>query len=67
MSEADPRFGSATKDDWTWGPIFDADVHIDPPHDMWKHYLPESQKAKAPVIEHGALTFDTVARRVFRI
>lgn len=53
MSEADPRFGSATKDDWTFGPIFDADVHIDPPHDMWKDYLPESQKAKAPVIEHG--------------
>ncbi len=53
MSEADPKFGSALKDDWTWGPIFDADVHIDPPHDMWKDYLPQSQKHKAPVIEHG--------------
>ncbi len=53
MSEADPLFGSALKEDWAYGPIFDADVHIDPPHDMWKDYLPESQKAKAPVIEHG--------------
>jgi predicted TIM-barrel fold metal-dependent hydrolase len=53
MSEADPLFGSALKEDWTYGPIFDADVHIDPPHDMWKDYLPESQKHKAPVIEAG--------------
>ena len=53
MSDADPLFGSATKEDWTYGPIFDADVHIDPPYDMWKDYLPEAQKAKAPVIEYG--------------
>ena len=53
MSEADPVFGSATKPDWNLGPIFDADAHIDPPHDMWKEYLPQSQKHKAPVIEHG--------------
>jgi predicted TIM-barrel fold metal-dependent hydrolase len=53
MSEADPVFGSATKADWTLGPIFDADAHIDPPHDMWKDYLPASQKHKAPVIEHA--------------
>ena len=53
MSEADPRFGSATKEDWDLGPIFDADAHIDPPYDMWKDYLPESQKHKAPVIEEG--------------
>jgi hypothetical protein len=51
MSEADPVFGSATKPDWNLGPIFDADAHIDPPHDMWKEYLPQSQKHKAPVIE----------------
>ena len=53
MSEADPKFGSALKDDWTWGPIFDADAHIDPPHDMWKDYLPNALKDRAPVIEHG--------------
>jgi len=53
MSEADPVFGSATKSDWNLGPIFDADAHIDPPHDMWKDYLPASQRDKAPVIEHG--------------
>lgn len=53
MSEADPAFGSATKSDWTLGPIFDADAHIDPPHDMWKSYLPASLKDRAPVIEHG--------------
>ena len=53
MADADPVFGSATKSDWTLGPIFDADAHIDPPHDMWKDYLPASQRDKAPVIEHG--------------
>ena len=53
MSEADPVFGSATKRDWTLGPIFDADAHIDPPHDMWKDYLPAHLKDRAPVIEHG--------------
>jgi hypothetical protein len=53
MSEADPKFGSALKDDWTFGPIFDADAHIDPPYEMWKDYLPQSQKHKAPVIEEG--------------
>jgi len=51
MAEADPKFGSALKEDWTLGPIFDADAHIDPPYDMWKEYLPQSQKHKAPVIE----------------
>ncbi len=39
--------------EWTFGPIVDADAHIDPPHDMWANYLPASQKAKAPVIEEG--------------
>jgi hypothetical protein len=53
MSEADPKFGSALKEGWNLGPIFDADAHIDPPYDMWKDYLPESQKHKAPVIESG--------------
>ncbi|MEO6091873.1 MAG: amidohydrolase family protein [Novosphingobium sp.] len=53
MSEADPRFGSATKQDWTLGPIFDADAHIDPPHDMWKEYLPSHLKDRAPWIEHA--------------
>ena len=33
MSEADPKFGSALKEDWIFGPIFDADAHIDPPKD----------------------------------
>jgi predicted TIM-barrel fold metal-dependent hydrolase len=51
MSEADPVFGSATKPDWNLGPIFDADAHIDPPYDMWKEYLPNHLKARAPVIE----------------
>jgi predicted TIM-barrel fold metal-dependent hydrolase len=53
MSEADPKFGSALKEDWEFGPIFDADAHIDPPYEMWKDYLPQSQKHKAPVIEEG--------------
>ncbi|MBV1688707.1 amidohydrolase [Novosphingobium sp. G106] len=51
MSEADPKFGSALKEDWTLGPIFDADAHIDPPYDMWKEYLPNHLKPRAPVIE----------------
>lgn len=51
MSEADPKFGSALKEDWTLGPIFDADAHIDPPYDMWKEYLPNHLKDRAPVIE----------------
>ncbi|MET0587509.1 MAG: amidohydrolase family protein [Novosphingobium sp.] len=53
MSEADPKFGSALKEDWHLGPIFDADAHIDPPHDMLKEYLPQSQKHNSPVIEAG--------------
>ena len=38
---------------WTLGKIVDADAHIDPPHDMWRDYLPASQRDKAPVIEEG--------------
>src|ERR1700712_4865253 len=53
MSEADPKFGSALKEDWTLGPIFDADAHIDPPYDMWQEYLPDAFKDRAPVVEAG--------------
>lgn len=53
MSEADPKFGSALKEDWNLGPIFDADAHIDPPYDMWKDYLPNHLKDRAPRIEEG--------------
>jgi len=53
MSEADPKIGGVLAAEWTLGPIFDADAHIDPPHDMWKDYLPERFKDRAPYIEHG--------------
>lgn len=33
--------------------IVDADAHVNPPHDMWKDYLPQNLRDQAPVIEHG--------------
>ena len=33
--------------------IVDADAHVNPPHDMWAEYLPESLREHAPQIEHG--------------
>lgn len=53
MSEADPSVTGATSAAWTLGPVVDADAHIDPPYDMWQHYLPAHLRAKAPVIEEG--------------
>ncbi|MET1755488.1 amidohydrolase family protein [Novosphingobium sp. RD2P27] len=53
MSEADPAIKGAGASEWTLGPIFDADAHIDPPHDMWKSYLPSHLKDRAPYIEHA--------------
>ncbi|HEX7852779.1 MAG TPA: amidohydrolase family protein [Sphingobium sp.] len=43
----------AKKEAWTLGRIVDADAHIDPPHDMWRDYLPAHLKDQAPVIEEG--------------
>jgi len=40
-------------DAWTLGPIVDADAHIDPPVDMWQHYLPAHLRDRAPRIEEG--------------
>lgn len=53
MSEADPQLKGGSAANWTLGQIVDADAHIDPPHDMWKDYLPNDLKALAPVIEHA--------------
>lgn len=53
MSEADPQLKGGSAANWTLGPIVDADAHIDPPHDMWKDYLPSHLKDLAPVIEHA--------------
>ena len=33
--------------------IVDADAHIDPPHEMWKNYLPSHLAELAPYIEEG--------------
>src|SRR3546814_14847109 len=33
--------------------VVDADAHLDPPHEMWKDYLPEHLRALAPYIEEG--------------
>jgi len=33
--------------------IVDADAHVNPSHDMWADYLPESLRAHAPQVEHG--------------
>ena len=52
MSEADPAIMDRTIETWHLGPIFDADAHIDPPHDMWKDYLPSHLKDRAPQIKH---------------
>lgn len=53
MSEADPAIKGGHVTKWHYGPIFDADAHIDPPHDMWKDYLPSHLKDRAPYIEHA--------------
>lgn len=53
MSEADPAIKDGRTTEWHYGPIFDADAHIDPPHDMWKDYLPSHLKDRAPYIEHA--------------
>lgn len=53
MSEADPQVRLADGREWTLGPIFDADAHIDPPQDMWKEYLPNHLKDRAPRVEHA--------------
>lgn len=53
MSEADPAIRTNAATDWQYGPIFDADAHIDPPHDMWKDDLPAHLKDRAPFIEHA--------------
>jgi predicted TIM-barrel fold metal-dependent hydrolase len=53
MSEAAAVVRAPTKKPWNFGSIFDADAHIDPPYDMWKDYLPNALKDRAPVIEHG--------------
>ncbi len=52
MSEADPQITDAQVENWHLGPIFDADAHIDPPHYMWKDYLPSNLKDRAPQIIH---------------
>jgi predicted TIM-barrel fold metal-dependent hydrolase len=33
--------------------IVDADAHVNPSHDMWADYLPESLREHAPQVEHG--------------
>ena len=43
----------ASADSWTLGDVVDADAHIDPPVDMWQHYLPAALRDKAPRIEEG--------------
>jgi predicted TIM-barrel fold metal-dependent hydrolase len=52
-AKADVVLSGSAKKDWGLGPIFDADAHIDPPYDMWKDYLPNAVKDRAPVIEYG--------------
>ena len=53
MSEADPAIKTASGQDWPYGPIFDADAHIEPPHDMWQDYLPSHLKDRAPQISYN--------------
>ncbi|MDE2597500.1 MAG: amidohydrolase family protein [Sphingomonadales bacterium] len=54
MNDLSPAALPALKPgEWTLGPIVDADAHIDPPHDMWRDYLPASLRDLAPVIEEG--------------
>jgi len=38
---------------WRYGPVIDADAHIDPPYDMWREYLPAQLAERAPRIEPG--------------
>jgi predicted TIM-barrel fold metal-dependent hydrolase len=33
--------------------LVDADAHVDPPHDMWREYLPPHLRALGPQIEEG--------------
>lgn len=34
--------------------LVDADAHLDPPHEMWREYLPAPLRELAPYIEEGA-------------
>lgn len=34
--------------------LIDADAHLDPPHEMWRDYLPAQLRELAPYIEEGA-------------
>jgi predicted TIM-barrel fold metal-dependent hydrolase len=53
MSEAVMLAEVRPETQWSLGPIFDVDAHIDPPHDMWQEYLPPHLRDRAPKIEHG--------------
>ncbi len=33
--------------------LVDADAHVDPPHDMWREYLPPNMRGLGPQIEEG--------------
>lgn len=44
---------TGVKQAWEFGTIIDADAHIDPPHHMWKDYLPAHLRELAPAIEEG--------------
>jgi predicted TIM-barrel fold metal-dependent hydrolase len=40
-------------ENWSFGAIIDADSHMDPPHTMWRDYLPAHLRDQAPTIEAG--------------
>ena len=53
MADAAATGVEASASAWTLGRIVDADAHVDPPHDMWRDYLPEALRDLAPRIEEG--------------
>jgi len=53
MGSAVQAESSTATASWEFGRIVDADAHMDPPHQMWKNYLPERLRELAPYIEAG--------------
>ena len=53
MAENPDTLVQARPDARTKPLIVDADAHVNPSHDMWVDYLPESLREHAPQIEHG--------------
>lgn len=53
MSPANSEINPSAARKNTQRRVVDADAHIDPPHEMWRKYLPAHFRELAPCIEEG--------------